>query len=138
MFLLAKYATQTTINFPLEIRGLVDLAGQADWTPVTADTRISKNGAASATTVNLPACLAAPDIHWSLTLTAAEMTAAEIIVQIVDAATKAIEDQFILIYGNAAAKLPFDFSDTTQDANITQVLGQALILNGTGGQKIGT
>ena len=140
MFLLAKYATQTTIHFPLEIRGLVDLAGQADWTPVTADTRVSKNGAASATTVNLPVCGASPEVQWSLTLTAAELTAAEIVVQIVDAATKAIEDQFLLVYtyGNAAAKIPFDLSITTQNANLTQVLGQPLIINGTGGQKIGT
>jgi hypothetical protein len=141
MFLLAPYGVQTTFNHPMIIRGLVDLAGQADWTPAPGDIRISKNGAASAQSTNLSSCLTLPDVHWTLTLTAAELTAAEIIVQIVDLTNpKAVEDQFILIYtyGNALAKIPFDFSAAATPANITQVLGTPLVINGIGGQKIGT
>jgi len=139
MFLLAKYGTQTTFNFPMIIRGAVDLAGAADWTPDPADTRISKNGAATVSSTNLPACIAAPDVHWTLTLVAAELTAAEVIVQIVDGAPKAVEDQFILIYtyGNAAAKITQDLSLANTPANLIQVLGNDLVPNGTGGQKFG-
>lgn len=140
MFLLVPYGVQTTINHPMIIRGLVDLAGQADWTPAAGDIRISKDGAATAESVNLSACGVAPEVHWTLTLTASELTSKETIVQIVDLTNpKAIEDQFILIYtyGNAAAKIPFSFG-TVNDANIVSALGQTLFLNGSGGQKIGT
>ena len=139
MFLLAKYGVSTTFNFPTIVRGAVDLAGTSDWPVDPTDTRISINGAAVAQSTNLPTCAVLPDVHWRLTLTAAELTGAEIIVQIVDSAPKEIEDQFILIYtyGNALAKIPFDLSLVTQSANLVQVLGTPLILNGTGGQKIG-
>jgi hypothetical protein len=141
MFLLAKYGTQTTFHFPLEIRGAVDLAGNADFTPVVGDVKISKDGAAATNTANVPTCLVAPDIHWQLTLTAPELTSSVSIIQLVDQTVpKAVEDQFILIYtyGNAAAKIGVDLSQTALDANIVQALGQVLLLNGGGGQKIGT
>ena len=140
MFLLAKYATATTFNFPMELRGLVDLAGQADWTPIPADTRVSLNGANSVQSTNLPVCGTAPEVHWQLTLTAGELSAATVIIQIVDGAPKAVEDQFILIYtyGNPLAKIAVDLSHSALDANVVQALGQTLILGGTGGQQIGT
>lgn len=141
MFLLAKYATATTINHPMIIRGLVDLAGQADWVPATGDIRLSKNGAASAVATNLSICGAAPEVHWTLALTSLELTTPELVVQIVDlSGPKAVEDQFVLIYtyGNALAKIPFDLSLATVPANLTQVLGHIVVQNGGGGQKYGS
>jgi hypothetical protein len=140
MYLLAKYGVQTSFSFPLEIRGAVDLAGQADYVPATGDVYISINGAAPVQATNLPSCGALPAKQWVLTLTAAELTGATIYVQLVDSSVKAVEDQILNIYtfGNAAAKIPFDLSNTTQSVNMIQALGQPLILNGTGGQKIGT
>lgn len=113
MFLLAKYNTQTTFTFPLVKRGVVDLAATADWTPATGDTKISKDAGNVANTTNNPAAVGGTgSVNWSLTLTATELQAAVIDIQIVDSATKAIEDQFIKIftYGNASAKLALDLS----------------------------
>lgn len=114
MFLLAKYGVQTVFTFPMVKRGVVDLAATADWTPATGDTKISKDGGTVANTTNNPAAVAGTgSVSWSLTVTATELTAAVVDIQIVDSATKAVEDQFIKIftYGHASAKLPVDFSD---------------------------
>lgn len=114
MFLLAKYGVQTDIHFPMIKRGVVDLAASADWTPATGDTKISKDGGAVANTTNNPAAVSGTgSVLWALTLTASELTAASVLVQIVDSATKAVEDQVVCVYtyGNASAKIPVDLSD---------------------------
>ena len=117
MFFLAKYNTQVDIRFPMVKRGVVDLAVTGDWTPATGDTKISLDGGTFANTTNNPAIIAgAGAVGWKLTLAANELTGAEINVQIVDSATKAVEDQFLIIYtyGNASAKYVIDFSDAVR------------------------
>lgn len=103
MYLLAKYNTQTDFYFPVVKRGVVDLAVTADWTPATGDTKVSKDGGAVANTTNNPAI--ASGVSWKLTITNTELSCKWLTVQIIDSATKAIEDQFltILTYGNASA-----------------------------------
>src|SRR3954469_19714990 len=99
MFFWAKYGTQTDIRFPMVKRGVVDLAATGDWTPATGDTKISKDGGNFTNTTNNPAAGGgAGSVGWSLVLTATELQAAEVQVQIVDSATKAVEDQFITVY----------------------------------------
>lgn len=140
MYLLAKYGTQTTFRFPMNIQGATDFAQAADWTPVAGDAKISKDGGAVANSTNLPVIVGgAGGAFWQWTLTATELQAAEIDGQIIDAPTKAVSDQAIIIYtyGNAAAKIVQDLSDGSPDVNVVQVLGTPLVLNGTGGQKIG-
>lgn len=113
MFLLAKYGVQTTFTFPVVKRAVVDLAATADWTPATGDAKVSKDAGSVANTTNNPAAVAGTgSVMWSLVLTATELTAAVVDVQIVDSATKAIEDQVLKVYtyGNASAKIPFDLS----------------------------
>lgn len=132
MFLLAKYNTQTTFVFPVVKRAAVDLAVSADWTPATGDTKLSKDGAAVANTTNNPTAVSGTgSALWALTLTAAELQAGEVVVQIVDAATKAVEDQVLRIYtyGNASAKIPFDFSDTVR-AGLTALPNAAAAATG--------
>lgn len=117
MFFLAKYNTQTTFYFAMIKRGVVDLAATADWTPATGDTKVSKDGGNFTNTSNNPAAVGGTgSIGWSLTLTATELQAAVINVQIVDSATKAVEDQYITIYtyGNTSAKVGVDWSDTVR------------------------
>src|ERR1044072_5636828 len=117
MFFLAKYNTQTTFTFPMVKRGAVDFATTEDWTPATGDTKISKDAGNVTNTTNNPAAVGGTgSVSWSLTLTATELSAAVIDVQIVDSATKAVEDQFLKIYtyGNASAKIPADLSDTVR------------------------
>lgn len=124
MFLLAKYGTQTTFTFPVVKRGVQDLAVSADWTPATGDTKISKDGGNVANSTNNPAAVGGSgSALWSLTLSATELQAAVVDIQIVDSATKAIEDQVIKVftYGNASAKLAPDFSSATLALFTTQL-----------------
>jgi cell division protein ZapA (FtsZ GTPase activity inhibitor) len=117
MFLLSKYNTAYTIYFPLIKRSAMDFAVSGDYTHSSGDVKISKDGGAAATATNAPsAIIMGNGAIWSLTLTAAEMSAAVIVVTIVDAATKAVEDQCIVIYtyGNASAKYQHDLSDSVR------------------------
>lgn len=140
MYLWAKYGTQTDIRFAMVKRGVVDLAATADWTPATGDTKVSKDGGSYANTTNNPAAVGGTgSIGWKLTLSATELQAAEVNVQIVDSATKAVEDQFLTVYtyGNASAKIQPDLSDiirmglTAMPAVASGSAG-ALLVAGTG------
>lgn len=140
LVMLAKYGTQTAFPFPMVKRGVVDLAASADWTPATGDTKVSKDGGNVANTTNNPAAVGGTgSVLWSLTLTATELQCADATVQIVDSATKAVEDQTIKVYtyGNASAKYPVDFSDTTRFGlaalpNVASGSAGAIIVAGTG------
>lgn len=116
MFLLAKYNTQTTFTFPMIKRGAVDFAQSADWTPAAADSAISKdngNFVDTSNTVQAPGGTPTRGATgWKLTLTNTELSCAVAVVQIVDATTKAVEDQCLIIYtyGNASAMIPLDLS----------------------------
>lgn len=113
MYYWAKYGTQTDIRFPMVKRGVADYAGTADWTPATGDTKVSKDGGSFANATNNPAAVAGTgSIGWKHTLTATELQCAELNLQIVDSATKAVEDQFITVYtyGHASAKVLADLS----------------------------
>lgn len=115
MFFLAKYGVQTSFRFAVIKSSSSDLAASGDWTPATGDTKISKDGGNVANTSNNPAAVGGTgSVLWSITLTAAELQAAEIVIQIVDSATKAIEDQTLVIYtyGHASAKIQADLSDS--------------------------
>jgi hypothetical protein len=120
MFLLGKYGTQTTFTFPMTKRGAVDFAQTGDWSPATADGAISKDGGNLVDCTNAAAIVGGSPTRGSslfqITLTATEMQAAQITLQIVDAATKTVEDQAIIIYtyGNASAKFAADLSDNVR------------------------
>lgn len=95
MEILAKYGIEQTFYFPLVDRGTQDFES----TPVSfasGDTQIIKDGGTAANTSNNPA-------HegngiYSLTLTAAEMSATRIVISIIDqTATKLWEDQALVI-----------------------------------------
>lgn len=139
MIFWAKYGVQTTFSFPMVKRGVVDLAVSADWTPAAADSAISKDQAGFADTTNTVAAVGGSPTRaatgWKITLTATELQAAQVDIQIVDAATKAVEDQFLTIYtyGNASAKFVPDFSVANLAANVTQLLGTAWLTPGTAG-----
>jgi hypothetical protein len=111
---LRKYGVATEIVFPVIKAGSTNLAASADWTPATGETKISKDGANVANTTNNPAAVGGTgSVLWSLTLTATEMQAARIVIQIVDSPTKAIEDQVLVIetYGHASAQHELDLDD---------------------------
>lgn len=95
MEILGTFGIQSTFYFPLIDRGTLDLAVSADYTPANADCRISKDGGSWAAAANT---IADETEGWSITLTAAEMGATRIHVNVIDAATKAVEDQSLIIH----------------------------------------
>ena len=114
---LRKYGVATVIQFPLIDAGATDYEA----TPVThatGDTQISKDQGAFANTSN--AFAHEGNGIYSITLTATEMQAAKIVVTIIDSATKAWEDQSVIIdtYGNASAEHAFDLDTATQSCSL--------------------
>lgn len=120
-----KYATGTgaDIIIPIIKAGVNDFAVSADWTPAAGDVKISKDGGAAANIGTLPTFIT--DIGWKFVFTNAELTAARINVNVVDSATKAIEDQHIIIetYGHASAQHAFDRNVATPGVEISSIDG---------------
>jgi len=133
----AKYNTQTTFYFALDKAASVqDFAATADWTPATGDTKISKDGGNVANTSNNPAAVGGTgSALWALTLTATELSAADVVVQIVDSAVKAVNDHVLVIYtyGNASAKVPFDLSIALQSVSVSRWNGTTVATPATAG-----
>lgn len=102
MEILAKYGIQQTFYFSLIDAGTTNLAVSADYTPAAADCRISKDGGAWAQATNT---IADETEGWSITLTAAEMQATRIHVNIVDTATKAVDDKSLVIHTGMGPQL---------------------------------
>ena len=103
---LRKYGVGTTIVFPLITAGGTDyLTGATD---AGTDCQVIKDEGTSTTATN--DFVEEGRGYYSLALTATEMQAARIVVTIIDAATKAYEDQSLIIdtYGNASAQHAFD------------------------------
>lgn len=108
MALLRKYGTATTIYFALIDAGTNNFAVSGDYTHSSGDVKISKDGGAAATATNAPAAITMGNGGmWELDLTATEMEAKTIVVTVIDAATKAVEDQMIIIetYGVSTAEV---------------------------------
>lgn len=122
--ILTKYNTQEDFYFPMVKRGAVDFAVSGDWTPATGDVKISKDGGTAADTTNLPTAVTMGNTAmWKLTLTATELSAKKILITVADAATKAVEDQMLIIhtYGNASAQHPFDLGTALSSQTVGTV-----------------
>lgn len=126
MEILRAHNATATVYFPMIKVGSQDFAINTDWTPVAADTKVSIDGGAFANTTNAP-------VHegqgiWSLILEPAEMNGALISVAIVDAATKTVEDQALILatYGDASGQYDWDLDDINQfgDALLKRDLDQ--------------
>lgn len=113
MELLRKHNTGTTIYFPMINRGAQDF-DLDDWGPVAADCMISIDGATFANSTNVVVYVGQG--FWKLVMTAAELNGAIVAVSIIDAATKSVEDQAIVIatYGNASASIEALPADVTK------------------------
>src|SRR4030095_6253533 len=144
MDILREYGQAAVIYMPVIKRGVVDFALAADWTPAAGDVRISKNGGASANVATLPTAITMGNgAMWQFPLSATEMQAADIVVTVVDAATKAVEHQAFLIttYGNASARHRVNLNDGVR-AGLTALPNAAaeaaggLYTRGTGGRQI--
>jgi hypothetical protein len=114
---LRKYATllaagaagSTPLVLPMRKAGTADLAVAADWTPVAGDVQVSIDEGAFANAANLPTYV---NGRWRQLLTAAELTGKSVVVRVVDAAAKAVDDEIqeVLTFGNAAASYPDNYT----------------------------
>jgi hypothetical protein len=121
--MLYKYNTAATIVFPLVKVNTTDLAGSGDYTYAAGDIKISKDGGAAANPTNSPSTLTMGNgTLWTLALTATEMQAKQIVVTIVDAATKAVQDQVIVLetYGDGNGAMDArDFADALLNRDLS-------------------
>ena len=94
----ATFGIAYDLYFTMVKAGATDLAVTGDWTPATGDTKVSKDGGNVANTSNNPAVVGGTgSVLWKLTLDLTEMAAKDVDVQIVDSATKAVEDNVFRI-----------------------------------------
>lgn len=134
-----RYGFQTTLRFVVLKAGSRDFAATGDWTPATGDTKISKDGGNVANTTNNPTAVGGTgSILWELTLTATEMQATEVDVQIVDSATKAIEDQALIVSTRLSAQVAAsrgvivgEVDDATESPTTTTFEALRIAPNGT-------
>lgn len=128
--LLREYGVSTTIAFPLIKAGTTDFATSSDYTPVSGDVKISKDeGAAATTTTATPTALTMGNGGiWYLPLTATEMQASRIYITVIDASTKAVNDQMIIIetYGAGSGTVDVnDWADAFLKRDWTAITGEA-------------
>lgn len=104
---LGKYAVAFTFLVPITKVAVQDFAVGADWTPAAGDVKVSKDDAAFVNIATLPTVVGN---HWLFSLSTDEMTAARTVVQVVDSASKAVEDASFTVHtvGNVNAMLAFD------------------------------
>ena len=132
----AKYGIQQTFYFTMVTAGSTDLAATGDWTPAATDANIIKDGGTTAQCTNT--ITSEGDVIWSLTLTAAEMQATRIAISIVDSATKAVEDNVLIINTQFSGQLEAsagiiigEVDTATFTATTTSLEGFRLSPNGT-------
>jgi hypothetical protein len=116
---LRKYATATIVDFALY---KLDGTGlKVDAASATHDIKIMKDeGNEADTTAD---AFVDEGQGYSLALTATEMTAARIVIYIVDQGTQVWLDKCLIIetYGNASAQHAFDLATATQNVNVASV-----------------
>jgi len=92
------YGVAVTFLCPVIDAGTTDFALSADWTPIAGDVKVSKDEGSVANIGTLPTIVGGTGgALWKFTLSATEMQAKHVDIQIVDSATKAVEDQAIHI-----------------------------------------
>ena len=92
----APFGTAYTFRAPVIKAASTDFAATADWTPATGDVKVIQNGTLLGNVTTLPTFVSG-QVTMSWALSAAEMATDEIIIQVVDAATKTIQDQMFRI-----------------------------------------
>jgi len=94
----AEYGQAANFYLPVIKAGSNNFAVGADWTPAAGDVKISIDGGTAANITTLPTAITMGNgAIWKFALSAAELTGAKIAVTVVDAATKAVEDQSFVV-----------------------------------------
>lgn len=112
-----KYGTATAagthLRVPIVKAGSNDFAGSGDWTPAAGDVKLSKDGGSQANIGTLPSY---SNGAWEFQLALAELQCKQLEIMVVDSATKAVEDQCILVetFGNASAMYQWNPQDVVR------------------------
>ena len=115
---LARYGQPFSFRIPMPIFGEGNLAAAADWTPQTGEVKLSRDGQAVVDIEQLPTAVpGAGSLLWDFQLSATEMEAAEIVVQI---RADGLADQVyrLLTFGHPSAALGFDLAEQTPTAEL--------------------
>jgi hypothetical protein len=117
------WGTAYTFRAPIVKAGSTDYAiVGTDWTPAAGDVKISKDGGAFANIATLPSTVTlSGSAAWSWTLSAAETEATEVVIQVIDSATKAVQDQFFRLQTTKAAALQVGVPQAAQSAGDTAI-----------------
>jgi hypothetical protein len=114
------WGTAYTFRAPIVKAGSTDYALTADWTPAAGDVKISKDGGAFANIATLPTFVSGnAALNW--TLSAAETEATEVVIQVIDSATKAVQDQFFRLQTTKAGALQVGVPQAAQSAGDTAI-----------------
>lgn len=114
------YGAAYTFRAPIVKAGSTDYALTADWTPAAGDVQISKDGGAFANIATLPTFISgAAALNWSLSATECEAT--EVVIQVIDSATKAVQDQFFRLQTTKASALQVGVPQAVQSAGDTAI-----------------
>lgn len=120
--MLVKYGVAVDVYLPAITRGSQDF--KLTPTLATNDCLVYKDGGAGATITAIPTNSPAGSAQIKVALTADEVSAKIVTVQLRDVdVTKEWEDQEIILqtYGHASASIPFDFSQITPAVNTVSV-----------------
>ena len=101
-----KYATAFVFDAPISKYGSADFASSTDWTPAAGDVKVSKDGGNVANITTLPTAIGGTGSklwHWSLSAT--EMTAKVITIQVSNGTTVTDQAFDVFTYGNASASI---------------------------------
>lgn len=121
------WGTATTFRAPIVKAGSTDYAivgntPTPDWTPAAGDVKISKDGGAFVNIATPPSTVTlAGSAAWTWTLSAAETEATEIVIQVIDTAPKAVQDQFFRLQTTKAGALQVGVPQAAQSAGDTAI-----------------
>lgn len=114
------WGTAYTFRAPIVKASSTDYALTADWTPAAGDVQVSKDGGAFANITTLPTFVSgSAALNW--TLSATETEATEIVIQVIDTAPKAVQDQFFRLQTTKAAALQVGVPQAAQSAGDTAI-----------------
>ncbi len=114
-----KYSVQLTgallIRIPMTKAGSTDFATGSDWTPATGDVKVCLDNGTIANITTLPTY---DNGAWEFTLAGGELQCKQVVVMIVDSATKAVDDNCFIVetYGHASAMWLIDPTNGTDMA----------------------
>jgi spore maturation protein SpmB len=114
------YGAAYSFSAPIVKAGSTDYALTGDWTPAAGDVKVIKDGGAAANITTLPTFISSTaTLTWSLSATECEAT--EIVIQVIDSATKAVQDQFFRLQTTKASALQVGVPQAVQSAGDTAI-----------------